>query len=80
MRSVFGVLTLLMVVAVVGLLAKKQLSAVSAIKPPMPVASGVLPQSPPTGNIQQQSQQVQQQFKAATEAALQQPRAVPDEK
>ena len=84
MRMVFGVLSLLFVVAVVGFLAKKQLTSVNEIKVPSVSASGTvgtaLPSVNPTGNVQQQSQQIQQQFKAAAEAAVQQARPMPDEK
>lgn len=86
MRSVFGVSSLLFVVAVIGFLAKKQLSPVNEIKLPEPSAVGVggptSPASPveAAGNVQQQSQQIQQQFKAAAEAAVQQARPVADDK
>ena len=84
MRMIFGVLSLLFVVAVVGFLAKKQISSVNEIKVPSVSASGTVgtavPSVNPTGNVQQQSQQIQQQFKAAAEAAVQQPRPMPDEK
>ena len=89
MRVIFGVLSLLFVVAVVGFLAKKQISSVNEIKVPSvsgPAVSAsgtvdtALPTINPTGNVQQQSQQIQQQFKAAAEAAVQQPRPMPDEK
>jgi hypothetical protein len=83
MRAVFGILSLLLVVAVVGLLAKKQFAAVSDIKVPQtaPVAgTPALPAITAGGNAQQQSQQIQQQFKAAAEASMQQARPMPDEK
>ena len=84
MRMIFGVLSLLFVVAVVGFLAKKQLASVNEIKVPSISASGALstavPSINPSGNVQQQSQQIQQQFKAAAEAAVQQARPMPDEK
>lgn len=89
MRSVFGVLSLLLVVAVIGFLAKKQMSSVNEIKLPDPSAvsagnpaSSVSPTNPVSapGNVQQQSQQIQQQFKAAAEAAVQQARPMPDDK
>ena len=86
MRSVFGVLSLLLVVAVIGFLAKKQMSSVNEIKLPDPSAvSAGSPASPTNpvgapGNVQQQSQQIQQQFKAAAEAAVQQVRPMPDDK
>ena len=89
MRMIYGVLSLLFVVAVVGFLAKKQFASVNQIKVPSvsaPAADGAaagapaLPPTNPTGNVQQQSQQIQQQFKAAAEAAVQQARPMPDEK
>ncbi len=85
MRVVFGVLSLLLVLAAVGFLAKKQLSSVGEIKVPAvatPGSSGgpTPPTANPTGNVQQQSQQIQQQFKAAAEAGIQPARPMPDEK
>jgi hypothetical protein len=64
---VFGVLSLLFVVAVIGVLAKKQLGAVSGIS---------LPATTP----QQQSQQLQNQVKKSVEDAMQQTRPEPDDK
>lgn len=75
MRVVFGVLSLLLVVAVIGLLAKKQMKSVTEIHVPTLSASAAA-----GGNVQQQSQQIQQQFKAAAEAAVQQARPMPDDK
>ena len=84
MRMIFGVLSLLFVVAVVGFLAKKQMASVNEIKVPSVSASGTIgtavPSINPSGNVQQQSQQIQQQFKAAAEAAVQQARPSSDEK
>ena len=84
MRMIFGVLSLLFVVAVVGFLAKKQMSSINEIKVPQvaaPAAAGApaVPAIDPGGNVQQQSQQIQQQFKAAAEAAVQQARPMPDD-
>ncbi len=88
MRMIFGVLSLLLVVAVLGFLARKQLRAVNDIKvPTMSAPAGsdapaITDATPalPTGNAQQRSQQIQQQFKAAAEAAVQQARPSADEK
>ena len=86
MRMIFGVLSLLFVVAVVGFLAKKQMASVNNITVPSVgtpaggTGTGTVPPINPSGNVQQQSQLIQQQFKAAAEAAVQQPRAMPDEK
>jgi hypothetical protein len=79
MRMIFGVLSLLFVVAVIGFLAKKQLSSVNDIKVPSVTAPGASVVAP-SGNVQQQSQQIQQQFKAAAEAAMQPARTEPETK
>ena len=85
MRMVFGILGLVITLAVVGMLAKKQLGAVNAIQvPSVSGASG----SAADGNtatsnaatVQQQAVQIQQQYKAAAEAAMQQTRPMPDDK
>jgi O-antigen ligase len=74
MRVVFGVLSLLVAVAIVGILAKKQLTSVSA--PPaasgMPVVSGIAPAATP--------QQQVQQFRQAVQGTLQQARPMPEDK
>ena len=71
MRMIFGVLSLLFVVAIVGVLAKKQLGAAS---PPVaaPAAPGAV--AAPTGTPQQQVQQVRQAVEGAIQA-----RPLPDE-
>jgi hypothetical protein len=71
MRMAFGVLSLLIVVAIIGVLAKKQLGSVAA---PTPAATtqGV---AAPTGTPKQQVDQVKQ----SVESALQQARPVNDE-
>ncbi len=66
MRGLFGLVGLVVVLAIVGLVAKKQLSATRAPAAALqqaPIAgTGVsVPVVNPTGNVQQQSQQVQQQ-------------------
>jgi hypothetical protein len=77
MRAVLGILSLLMVLAVVGSLAKKQLAL--GVKP-IDQTGAVLPASAPGATPQQQSQQIQQQVKQSIEAAMQQGRAVTDDK
>lgn len=72
MRAIFGVLGLLVVVAIVGLLAKKQLSAGVAPATAPGVPAGVVV---PAGTPKQQVQQ----FEQAVQGAMQQPRALPDE-
>ena len=75
MRMVFGVLSLLIVVAVIGVLAKKQLGAVApAVAPTSAAAEGTMAR--PTGTPAQQVQQ----FKQAVEGTIQQARPMPDEK
>jgi hypothetical protein len=70
MRMVFGVLSLLFVVAIVGILAKKQLS--SGVAPAVPnTTQGV---TVPAGTPKQQVQQ----FQKAVEGAVQPPRPMPD--
>lgn len=89
MRALFGVLSLLVVAALVGVLAKKQMSVVNEIKLPA-VAGQAVPGAPdvpvgastvaPQGNGQQQAEQIQLQFKAAAQAAVQSARPLPDDK
>jgi hypothetical protein len=74
MRIVFGVLSLLIVVAIVGILAKKQLGAVSGSNPPSGATEAGV--TVPTGAPKQQVQQVKQ----AVENAMQQARPVDDTK
>lgn len=70
MRMAFGVLSLLIVVAIIGVLAKKQLAATSA-PPPAAATQGV---TVPTGTPRQQVDAVKQ----SVEGALQQSRPVDD--
>jgi cobalamin biosynthesis protein CobD/CbiB len=79
MRIVFGVISLVLVLFIVGNLAKKQLSSVSEIKVPQPAASSVLAVDP-NASVKQQSEQIQQQVKQAIEGAMQQARPELDEK
>ena len=77
MRLIFGVLSLLLLVFVVGLLAKKQLGALSVTgTAPAASAAGTVPTSTP----QQQSQQLQNQVKKSLEDAMQQARPQEDDK
>lgn len=72
MRVIFGVLSLLFVVAIVGVLAKKQLS--SGVAPAAVAVPGAPAGAPPATPKQQV-----EQFQKAVEGAVQQPRAMPDE-
>ena len=83
MRAIFGVLSLLVALGLVGVLVKKQLAssrqAVPALALPAPADVGG-PAAPRGETVKEQSQQVQQQYKQALEGALQQARPVPDDK
>jgi hypothetical protein len=59
MRIIFGLVSLLVVVAIVGVLAKKQLSAVTQL--PNPTSS--TPNAAAPANIAEQSKQMQAQVK-----------------
>jgi Na+-transporting methylmalonyl-CoA/oxaloacetate decarboxylase gamma subunit len=75
MRIVFSVLSLLIVVAVIGFLAKKQLGGSAPVA--VPATSGAPSGTPVlTGTPQQQVQQ----FRQAAEQAVQQPRPMPEDK
>lgn len=80
MRGLFSLVGLLVVLALVGTLVKKQMTSVSVSVPsqPMPAEIPALATSA-TGNVAQQSQQIQQQVKQAVEGAMQ-ARPMPDEK
>ena len=71
MRLVFGMMSLLVVLAVVGLLVKKQLGATTALQD----AAHASPYAaaPGTKNLQLQRQQLEQQLKLSVEAAMQRP-------
>lgn len=75
MRMLFGVVSLLIALAVVGLLAKKQMT--EAVPK---AADGLAVQAVPGGSPQVQSQQLQAQVKAAVDAAMQQKRPELDDK
>jgi hypothetical protein len=80
MRAIFSIVGLLMVVFVVGMLAKKQLHSVAAIHPMPQDSSTIVLPTVPGATVQQQSLQIQQQVKKSVEDTLQQTRAVPDDK
>ena len=79
MRGVFGMVGLVVALAIVGVLAKKQLASTRSAVPSLQVP-GAASVPAPTGTVREQSQQVQQQYKQALEAAMQQARPLPDEK
>ena len=67
MKAIFSVVGLLVVLAIVGVLAKRQLS--SGVAPAAPAATGVPGVAAPTGTPQQQVQQ----FQKSVEGAMQPP-------
>jgi predicted membrane-bound mannosyltransferase len=69
MKAIFSVLGLLVVVAIVGVLAKNQLSAGSAPRTGAPTEAAV-----PAGTPKQQMQQVEQ----SVQGVMQQARPMPD--
>jgi hypothetical protein len=81
MRAIFSLLSLVVVLGVLGLLAKKQLTSLHS---PDPAATGnvgiALPATTPDAPPAERSQQIQTQIKSALDAALQQARPVPDDK
>jgi hypothetical protein len=77
MRAVFGILSLLLVLLIVGSLLKKQLAATIAPIPALQVPGSAAPASAPTTQ-REQAQQLQQQIKQQMEA-LQAPRPVPED-
>lgn len=74
MRAVFGILSLLVVVAIVGILAKKQLGTAAPSAATSPAREGTVAQ--PVGTPALQVQQVRQ----AIDATMQQARPMPEEK
>jgi predicted lipid-binding transport protein (Tim44 family) len=79
MRAIFGVLGLVLVLGIVGWLAKTQLASTRQAIPSLVVPGAEL-SSAPAGNVREQSQQIQQQIKQSVEAAMQQARPMPDDK
>ena len=79
MRAVFGVLSLVVVLAVVGVLAKKSLhsSQESLTRQTLPASAGHN-QPSETGNVREQSQQIQQQYRQQLDSALSVQRPDPD--
>ncbi len=82
MRAVFGMASVLIVLAIVAVVAKNQLvatrQAVPVLGVPAPQGSPTLAVNP-DASVKAQSQQIQQQYKQALESALQTPRLTPDD-
>lgn len=80
MRAIFGLVGLVVTLAIVGLLAKKQLTALRAPMPALPNATGAAaPASAPAATVREQSQQMQQQVKQQVEGLMQQARPMPED-
>ena len=71
MRAVVGIVSLLVVVAIVGILAKKQLSAAPAPRTAGTTAEGSAPPATPRQQVDQ--------FKQGLESTMQQPRPMPED-
>ena len=77
MRGIWGLVGLVVTVALVMLLVNKQLtSGTKATVEQLQKSTGVTATEPAT--VRQQSQQIQQQYKQALDAAMQ-PRPMPDD-
>lgn len=78
---IFTLLGLVLALVIVGLLVKQQLGATRATVPALqqPAADNAATEAPPA-TVRDQSRQIQQQYKEALDAALQQQqRAMPEE-
>lgn len=74
MMRAFGLVGLVLALLIVGMLVKKQLG--TTVAPALPAASG---QAATAASPASNPRQVQEQFKQSLDAAMQQPRALPDE-
>ena len=72
MRALFGVVSLLVALAVVGVVAMKQLKAVSPSTSAPSAEDGSAAAEQPAANVREQSQQMQQRVKDDVTRALQQ--------
>ena len=79
MRAIFGVLSLVVVLGIVGWVAKTHLASTRQAMPPLAVP-GTEPGSASAGSVREQSHQLQQQIKQSVEAAMQQSRPMPNDK
>ncbi len=82
MKGVFGLISLLLSLAVVGFLVKKQFASTQQIVPSLEASTrgGSQTAASSPGAPGEQSKQLQQQFKQAVQDAMQRPRTVPEEK
>lgn len=61
MKALFGVVSLLVALAVVGMIAARQLKAVGKVGASATEGSGAVPQMPGSGNVAEQSRQMRKQ-------------------
>jgi len=81
MKTALSIVSLLLGLAVIGLLAKSQLAATSKPVAVPPVdASAPLPVTASGATSQQQGRDIQKQVQQSVDAVMQSPRGVPDEK
>ena len=83
MRTIFGVLSLLVVLGIVGWLTQTRLASTRQAMPLLAAPgadSTSVPASSPAATVRDHSQQLQQQIKQSIEATMQQTRPVPDDK
>ena len=71
MKSIFGVIGLLLALSIMGLVVKRQLGSLTA--PAAEGAAVLVPATPPGAGAQQRSDQIQQQYKDSLARAMQQP-------
>lgn len=75
MKALFGVVSLLIVLAIVGIVAKKQLHAVNNVGmslPPVQTSTDTSTAAPAASTVRAQSQQIQQRVVDDVNKALQQ--------
>ena len=78
MRMIWGFIGLLIALAIVAMLVKKQIGATRIAVPPAVQGQGApIDGAAPTARTQ--GQQVQQQFRQQLDTLMQQPRALPDD-
>ena len=82
MKAVFGMVGLLIALVIVGFVVKKQLASTRQAVPALQVPGSQVPGLPATdsnASVKAHSQQIQQQYKQAIDAAVQS-RPMPDDK
>ena len=77
MRALFSIVSLLVVLAIVGMLAARQLkTAVPTLPPAPPSVTGAAEPLPTPGNVREQSQALQQRVQSDVGKALEQGAAI----